>query len=350
MKVVDLDALVESKVPGDYMIIEKSEYLFPVMVREKPICSIQIMIDEGNWEYVATGSKAKIVKALEIISANSLNPDNSYLLDIEELELAFVGYESNGKNILIPLFKNESYSFVPGTRYEFTKIAGDIKSEIISARDSYNNMVPPDSNNLNEKKASNIQELPGYSSSPKLALEIAGKTTKLLKVELIPQTQNQWCWAATGRMTMIFAGGDSSTLTQCAQANDAFDQDSCCKDGDSKECNKPYRPLYDNWGFTAKKISNSEGAALSWTSLKGLIDAGKPVAFLWRWNKGGGHYMVAVGYYEDSTTNPVTRMVRINNPWPPDEGEQKSMTYDDWVGGPKFNHLQTCYFYDIAKK
>ena len=150
MKVVDLDALVESKVPGDYMIIEKSEYLFPVMVREKPICSIQIMIDEGNWEYVATGSKAKNVKVLEIISTNSLNPDNSYLLDIEELELAFVGYESNGKNILIPLFKNESYSFVPGTRDEFTKIADEIKSELLLARDSYNNMVPPDSNDPKE--------------------------------------------------------------------------------------------------------------------------------------------------------------------------------------------------------
>ena len=347
---MDLDALVESRVPGDYMIIEKNEYLFPVMVRDKPIGSIQIMIDEGNWEYVATGSKAKIEKTLEIISANSLDPDNSYLLDIEEIELAFVGYESNGKNILIPLFKNESCSFVPGTRYEFTKIADEIKSEILLARDSYNSMVPPDSNELNEKKGSKIQELPGYSSSPKSALETASKTNKLLNIKLIPQIQNQWCWAATGRMTMIFAGGEPSTLTQCAQANDAFSQDSCCTDGGAKECNKPYRPLYDNWGFTAKKIYNSEGAALSWTALKGLIDAGKPVAFLWRWNKGGGHYMVAVGYYEDLMTNPVTRMVHINNPWPPDVGEEQSVTYDKWVGGPDFNNLQTCYFYDIVKK
>jgi hypothetical protein len=349
VKTIDLDALIESGVPGDYMIIEKNEYLFPVMVREKPIGSIQIMIDEGKWEYVATKSKAGIEKALEIISANSLDPDNCYLLDLEEIELVFVGYESNGRNILIPLFKNESCPFVPGTKYEFTKIANDIKSEILFARDSYNNMVPSDSNDLNEQRASKIKELPGYNSSPKPVREYDSKTNNFLNIKLIPQMQNQWCWAATGLMTMLFAGGEPSAITQCAQANDAFSQDSCCTDGGTKECNKPYRPLYSNWGFTAKKIFNPEGAGLSWTALKGLIDNGKPVAFLWRWKKGGGHYMVAVGYYEDLTTNPVTRMVHINNPWPPDVGEQQSVTYDKWIGGPDFNNLQTCYFYDIAK-
>jgi hypothetical protein len=60
--------------------------------------------------------------------------------------------------------------------------------------------------------------------------------------------------------------------------------------------------------------------------------------------------MVAVGYYEDLTTDPATQMVYINDPWPPNVGEQHSVTYEKWVGGPKYNNLQTCFYYDIVKK
>ncbi len=360
VKTIDLDALVKNGVPGEYMIVEKDEYLFPVLVRGKPIGSIQIMVAEDQWEYVATRSKAIVEKALEIMSANALNPDNSYLLDVEELELSFVGFESDGRNILIPLFKNDSCSFVPGSRYEFMKIADEIKSQTVLALDSYDSMVPPDDGIVTKQSVSKMQSRPAYSSPAKSVGKAVSKAEKRLNVELVPQSENQWCWAATGRMTMLFAGGDSSALTQCAQANDAFSQSSCCANGSTGVCNKPYYPLFDNWGFAAEMVLSTnksgtpwekmKGAALSWTDLKGLIDAEKPVAFLWRWKKGGGHYMVAVGYYEDLTTVPETRMVHIINPLPQGVGERQSVAYDKWIGGPAYTHLQTCYFYNIAQK
>lgn len=350
IKRIDINALLNSETPSDSMIVDSNEYLFPVMVRAKIIGSIQIMIDDDSWEYVAIRSKAEVEKALEIISANALAIEDSYILDLKEIEMVFVGYESSGRNILIPIFLGASTTLVPGAKYEFTVIAASIKSAIISAKDSYKSMVPPNPSDQDSSQVSAIGELFNDRSSSSQVIKAASKTSKLLNITLYPQVQDQWCWASTGMMTMLFAGGDPKTITQCAQANDAFSQDSCCVAGQTNQCNKSYYPLYDNWGFTAKEVYKEEGTALSWNALKASIDAGKPVAFLWKWSSGGGHYMVARGYYEDLTTNPVTRMVHINDPWPPNVGEQNSVTYEKWVGGPKYDNLQTCYYYDILKK
>jgi hypothetical protein len=347
---IDSDALLQRAVPDDSMIIGSNEYLYPVLVRDKPIGSVQVMIDEDVWEYVAIGAKSMIEKVLDTIAANALVIEDSYLLDLDEIEMAFVGYEESGRNILIPLYASDSAPFIPGTKYEFREIAPYIKATIIAARDSYNDMVPPNLRNMNASPVPVVGELLRSLSSSHTMTESASKTNKLLNVQLFPQEQNQWCWAATGKMTMLFAGGDAGGITQCAQANDAFVQNSCCEDGAATKCNKPFYPLYDNWGFTAKEGYNDAGAALSWTALKAVLDAGKPVSFLWKWNSGGGHYMVAVGYYEDTTENPVKRLVNINDPWPPGEGKKYSVTYEKWVGGAKYDALQTCYYYDIAKK
>jgi len=350
IRTIDIDALLQRAVADDSMIVGSHEYLFPVLVRARPIGSIQVMIDDGAWEYVAIGSKSTIEKALDIISANALTIADSYLLDLDEIEMAFVGYESDGRDILIPLYASDSAPFVPGTKYEFKDIAPFIKAAILAAQDSYNDMVPLHLRNANESRVRASEELSPAASASRTMTESGNKTSKLLNIKLFPQEQNQWCWAATGKMTMLFAGGDINSITQCAQANDAFGQSSCCEDGKTKECNKPYYPLYDNWNFTAREVFEPGGAALSWADLKGLIDAGKPVAFLWKWKSGGGHYMVAVGYHEDLTADPVKRMVHIHDPWPPDVGEQRSVTYEKWVGGPDYNNLQTCYYYNIVKK
>jgi hypothetical protein len=150
-------------------------------------------------------------------------------------------------------------------------------------------------------------------------------------------------------MTMLYAGGDSAAITQCAQANSAFSQTECCDDGSDSACNKPHYPRFSSWGFSASKAADISGASPSWDAFKALMDANKPVAFLWKWKKGGGHYMVAVGYYEDTGTTPATQMVKILNPWPPNVGAKESLTYDKFAGGAKYNNLLTVYFYNITK-
>jgi hypothetical protein len=350
VKTIDMDALFESASASDSLIIDKHEYLYPIMVKGELIGCIEIVEDDGDWSCSSTVSKTVLGKAFETISAHSLNRWRSYLLDLEEIELAFVGFERQGQQKLIPLFANASCPFVPGTEYDFTEIADEIKSELLSAQETYESMVPRDSTpDSNERDDLSIEGLFRYQPMRNPALEDDGKVNRLLDVALIPQEQNQWCWAATGSMTMLFAGGDEAVITECAQANDAFSQTACCASGGTSACNKPWLPMYSNWGFTAKERYASGGAYLSWEAFKSTIDQGKPVAFLWRWKKGGGHYQAAVGYYEDKTTNPVTRMVQVNNPWPPNVGEQSSMTYENWAGGSGYDHTQTCYFYDIIK-
>jgi hypothetical protein len=145
-------------------------------------------------------------------------------------------------------------------------------------------------------------------------------------------------------MTMLYAGGDSATITQCAQANLAFSQSTCCTNGATTACNKPYYPEYNKWGFS---FTYTDDTAPTWKALKGLMDSGKPLVFLWMWNEGGGHAMVAVGYYEDTTTN--TRMVNMIDPWPPNVGKKSSITYASFVGGTGYNYTFGGYYTNVTK-
>jgi hypothetical protein len=350
IKTIDTEALAESDNPGDSLIIDENTFIYPVRVDGKLIGAIEVAEDTetGDWEIVSTGRKAVVREALQVISANGLDENGCYILDLEEIELVFVGYESGGRNILIPLYSRSTCPLTVGNKYYFSDIAELIKTEIASEQELYSAMIPPEASE--EARSPLLDEMLGQLYENRITPEANGVSYMILDVELYPQEENQWCWAATGRMTMLYAGGDPSVITQCAEANDAFSQSSCCSNGSTGRCNKPYYPLYDNWGFTAENMYREKGAYLSWNGLKEAIDEGKPVAFLWRWKSGGGHYQVATGYYEDTSTTPVTKMVYVNNPWPPNEGAKTSCTYASFIGGPRYDHLQTCFYYDIRLK
>ena len=350
LKTINTTALVQSENPGDSLIIDKNAYIYPVKVNGRLISAIEVAENEetGDWEMVSTGEKSIMREALETIAANNLDEKECYILDLEEIELAFLGYESGGRNILIPLYLRSSCPLTVGDKYYFTDIAGLIKSEMASEQELYDAMTPPEASE--EAQSPLLDEMLEQLYGNRITPEVNGVSSWTLDVTLYPQEQNQWCWAATGRMTMLYAGGDPSVITQCAEANNAFSQTSCCSNGSTSRCNQPYYPLYDNWGFTAANMYSEKGAYLSWNGLKEVIDAGKPVAFLWHWKSGGGHYQVATGYYEDTSTSPATKMVYVNNPWPPNEGAQTSCTYASFTGGPRYDHLQTCFYYDIKLK
>ncbi|MEI8356738.1 MAG: papain-like cysteine protease family protein, partial [Deltaproteobacteria bacterium] len=247
------------------------------------------------------------------------------------------GYKSNGVIMLIPLYDSASPLLIAGTKYLFTDIAAQIKREVQTARDEYHDMIPPVSGDTSTPKPT-----AAASSTP---LKATGKASKILGVSLSAQEQDEWCWAASGRMTMLFLGGDLGKITQCEQANTAQSQTKCCTDGSSAACNKPHYPEYDKWGFTAQYSDSATPP--SWELLKGSIDGGKPLAFGWQWNAGGGHMMVAVGYYEDASTTPAKRMVNVYDPWPVNVGKKQSMTYSAWTGGEDYKWGG--YFYNITK-
>lgn len=158
-------------------------------------------------------------------------------------------------------------------------------------------------------------------------------------VSLRPQETGMWCWAASGEMCMEFWG---ASVDQCDEANKQFARTDCCNSPIPTGCVNGGWPEFEKYGFTASVTSN---AALSWDSLKKQIYCRKePFAFSWHWTGGGGHMMVVTGY----AVIDGVKYVSINDPWPPNVGNQRFITYDEYVSGSDHTHWND--YYNIAKK
>ncbi len=108
-------------------------------------------------------------------------------------------------------------------------------------------------------------------------------------------------------------------------------------------------------GFRFDSTSNT---AISWNTLVEQISTLRtPVEYAIGWNGGGGHMLVAVGWFSLFGTN----YVRVNDPWPPPSsasaevidppyagGAHESFTYQAWVGGPGYDHVTWADFYNIT--
>ena len=343
VKTIDIYKLQDEANPEDNidkLVINTNESIFPVMVNGEVMSSIRVASIEGEYEVVSSGSASLAKDVFKMIKTLGLNVEDSYLLELPGLETELIG-RKNGRNIMVtPLYDNLELSLTEGVSINLYLIAKKLKEYSIEVENEYNNMLPK--NSTEEYK----QTLPLKAGTEETSL-----LWKILKVNLYPQEQSLWCWAATGRMTMLFAGGDANTISQCEQANNAFKQTSCCNDGSSSVCNEAYLPLYGNWGFNASEIFNGGNQIyLSFNDLKTLIDAGKPIAFLWKWKSPGAHYMVAVGYSENPSASPPIQLVYYLNPEPVKKGGKVYCSYSSWLGGPDYNHKLTCLFTNITKK
>jgi len=167
----------------------------------------------------------------------------------------------------------------------------------------------------------------------------------ILSVTLRPQETSMWCWAASARMVMEFLG---TTVRQCTEANDNFGRIDCCND-DAGVCGanpNQYRanhagciqgswPDFGHYNFD----SNNVWRALTWDELKRQISntpncRAEPVAFAWQWIGGGGHMMVAYGYFEFKLLWLNSQWVQINDPWAPCVGDSRLITYDEYDSRP----------------
>ncbi|HEX3765980.1 MAG TPA: papain-like cysteine protease family protein [Kofleriaceae bacterium] len=182
------------------------------------------------------------------------------------------------------------------------------------------------------------------------ALAVSGccnpASSSSLAVSLDAQQTNQWCWAASGTMTMDFLH-PASNVQECDEANREFGRTDCCSTPVPAACVNGGWPEYEKYGFTANQTSN---APLSWNDLRTQIDClNKPVAFSWHWNSGGGHMMVATGYF----TFDGIHFVTVNNPLPANPavtggGALEIDTYEAYVGGTGFNWSHWDDYYNIT--
>lgn len=158
-------------------------------------------------------------------------------------------------------------------------------------------------------------------------------------VTLHPQQTSMWCWAASGEMVMDFLGHDCQ---QCDEANKEFGRTDCCDHPVPGACVNGGWPQFDKYNFS---FSQTSDAPLSWDDVRGQIFCQKkPFAFSWHWTGGGGHMMVVTGYVTIDTTNYVS----INDPWAPNVGNQRVITYDDYVSGSDHTHWND--FYNVTYK
>lgn len=157
-------------------------------------------------------------------------------------------------------------------------------------------------------------------------------------VTLRPQETSMWCWAASGEMVMDYLGAN---VSQCDEANKRFGRTDCCRSPTPNACINGGWPEFGKYGFSFKTTSN---APLSWDAIKHQINCkNKPFAFSWHWNGGGGHMMTLIGYLTVANTNYVV----INDPWAPNVGDQRIITYDAYVSGAGYSHWDD--YYDVTK-
>jgi hypothetical protein len=165
-------------------------------------------------------------------------------------------------------------------------------------------------------------------------------------VPLYGQQTNVWCWDASSLMVIKYFR-PSSALKQCDLANQATGVNNCCNNPFPVVCVHTGWEMLSNNGF----VFSDSSTALSWSDLRHQIDSGIPVLYAWGWNGGGGHMMVAIGYFGFLNQ----QFVEINNPWPPPSGSgsggaRESYTYAAWVGGAGYNHVFWHDWYNVVDK
>lgn len=155
-----------------------------------------------------------------------------------------------------------------------------------------------------------------------------------LTVKMRPQATGMWCWAASAQMVMESLG---KLVSQCDEANKEFGRTDCCSVPTPEACVNGGWPEFDKYGFSYKLTND---AALSWDALRTEISTRKtPFAFSWHWSGGGGHMMVVRGF---STING-RKFVSIDDPWPPQSGDARDITYDEYVQGDGHTHWNDFY-------
>jgi hypothetical protein len=108
-----------------------------------------------------------------------------------------------------------------------------------------------------------------------------------------PQQQTQWCWSAVSTSVDHFYNG-VSTVTQCQLANDQLGQNTCCNDGSTAACNKPW--YLDKTLKWVSRLKSFTAGSMSFADSQAEVDGGAPLCLRIGWSGGGGHFVVIYGY------------------------------------------------------
>lgn len=161
---------------------------------------------------------------------------------------------------------------------------------------------------------------------------IIGKVGSLLPIEVVPiwqrlvyagqiQQQTQWCWAAVSASVATFYNS-STTWIQCSIVNAELAQTTCCANGGSSACNKPW---YLNMALQrVGHLDTWRSGTTTFADVRSEIDTGRPLCVRIGWSGGGGHFVAIDGYLNDAAEH-----VAVEDPWT----GASDLTYSTLVSG-----------------
>lgn len=145
------------------------------------------------------------------------------------------------------------------------------------------------------------------------------------------QQQTQWCWAGVSNSVSHFYDA-GSTWTQCTIVNAELGQTTCCTNGSTATCNKPW--YLDKALTRVGCLLSMASGTLSFATVKSLINSSRPPCARQGWSGGGGHFMAIVCYFEGllgriAGAGSTAKRLRISDPWYGDS----VVDYDVFVSG-----------------
>jgi len=146
----------------------------------------------------------------------------------------------------------------------------------------------------------------------KAAIEVGAAGAGLRDGNRLPftvesQEQTQWCWAAIAASVSKYYDS-TGNWKQCELANHELGQQTCCDDGATPQCNRPWRLDYAL--HTAGNLENWSEGATSVVGIRAEVDAERPLGIRIGWQGGGGHFIVVAGY--GAGADPL---LAIEDPW-----------------------------------
>lgn len=115
--------------------------------------------------------------------------------------------------------------------------------------------------------------------------------TTALNFTMQRQLQTQWCWAAVTSSVAAFYG--NKTWKQCRIVTEELGELSCCANGSSATCNRPW--LLDKALTRAGLLAAFTAKILSPQQITSEIQAGRALGVRVGWTGGGGHFLVVAG-------------------------------------------------------
>ena len=131
-------------------------------------------------------------------------------------------------------------------------------------------------------------------SSLQRDIQIAGWLfrTRRLAFHMQPQTELNWCWAATSTSVSHYYWY-RSRWTQCRVACAELNLQTCCEIPAPDDCNVPW---FLDKALTRTQNFVSISGPIPFNEVRAEIDAGRPVGARIGWSGGGGHFVVIYGY------------------------------------------------------